>query len=191
MCSQHYGMRPRKCRTPLDTNLYAQIFLFPNGETTELEDPCTLEQFAQLYDTEPLRIITNGHGQHDKDPVSLISVQTARAIAQTSGIPVSADRFRMNLVVDWQDDTPYLEELLVGNDVSIGRNVRAVFTERNIRCQMMDYDSKTGEKQPLLSWLVANRQQRAGVYLQIGRQGVVGVGDQITINPLPKQQYSL
>ena len=120
-------------------------------------------------------------------PVSLANQASLDDLNGRLETPVGMDRFRMNVVVDGLD--PYQEDQLVslGNE-----SVGLLHVTPAERCVIIATDQKTGErpKSDLLKVLGEYRRKQKedrfgsgitfGLYLAVGREGSLRVGDRLT-----------
>ena len=121
-------------------------------------------------------------------PVSLANRASLDDLNGRLEAPVGMDRFRMNVVVDGLD--PYQEDDFTsfGNDA-----VELLQVTPAERCVIITTDQKTGErpKNDLLKVLGSYRRKPKeerfgsgiifGLYMGVGREGILRVGDQLTV----------
>ena len=148
----------------------------PTGGDYDVLDPALA---AELGDG--VRLIKQSVGVFDTFPLSLISLQSVTAIGAASGVPVTALRFRPNLVVETTSPTPFLEETWVGAAVRIG-GVRMHVAKRDGRCVMVNVDPETTGVDPrVLKTIAQHRDAKLGVYGSVIQQGAVRVGDEVIL----------
>jgi uncharacterized protein YcbX len=148
----------------------------PDGREVPLE---SLELAAELAAAHgaPVHLLRSFRGLHDSSPVSLISLQTVRALSELAGRPLEPLRFRPNIVVDAPE--AYAEEELVGRAVEIGK-ARVRVDRRDKRCMVVNFDHRTAGRDPAVLRTVAQqRDTRLGVYGSVERPGTIRVGDRL------------
>ncbi len=109
--------------------------------------------------------------------VTIIGTASLRALADRTGRPVEAGRFRATLVVD--TDEPWIEDTWLGAEVRAG-DARLRVGGPVPRCAVIDHHPETGTKDArLLKALVRHRPVNSagepmfGVYAEVGRRGTV------------------
>jgi uncharacterized protein YcbX len=110
-------------------------------------------------------------------PVTVVGTASLRALAERTGRPVEAARFRATLVVE--TDEPFVEDSWLGAEASAG-GVRLRIGGRIPRCAVIDHHPSTGVKDSrLLKALVEHRpvnkagEPMFGVYAECVAAGVV------------------
>jgi len=116
----------------------------------------------------------------DGCPVSLLGLDTAKALSEEAGKPIEHTRFRANFYVEWENRKPFYEDELVGTSLRIGEKFTFTLVQNNLRCAIITLDPKTGEASPEIGKLVAkNHGNCFGVYGSVLREGVVRQGDAV------------
>jgi uncharacterized protein YcbX len=112
----------------------------------------------------------------------VISRQTIARLAQESGTPENAMRFRPNLLVDLHGGDAYEEVNWVGRILRVGNSARIAITEVDFRCMMITLDPATAAASPSVLRCVAQQhEKRAGVYATVLASGEIRVGDSVTL----------
>jgi hypothetical protein len=124
-------------------------------------------------------------GSVDSAPVSLISMQTVRAIGEAAGQEIDARRFRMNVVVEALSDEPGAEDSWLGGTLTFGEredSLRLQPRRPDVRCMMINLDPDLAVQQPaVLRAVVRERDECAGVYTWPMGPGSIEVGDLIRL----------
>ncbi|WP_349408900.1 MOSC domain-containing protein [Pseudalkalibacillus sp. SCS-8] len=90
-------------------------------------------------------------------------------------------RFRPNLILDVDGDTPFLEESWIGKEL-IMNDVVLHIKKACERCSYVNVDSETKEVDPnVLKTVVKENKNVFGVYATVKKTGIVRVGDTIEI----------
>ena len=123
-----------------------------------------------------VRLHSDYRGTHDVAYVSLITMNTVRALAEAAGVEADHRRFRMSLVLE-ADLPAFAEKEWVGGTIDIG-GVRLAVTEQDRRCNMITLHPETGESAPaVLKQAGELNGAFAGVYASVLVAGGVEVGD--------------
>jgi uncharacterized protein YcbX len=118
----------------------------------------------------------------DCRPLSIIAVQTARRLAEETGVAVDKRRFRANIYVDLITSGGFAEDGLVGQSLRIGSKAVVSILQRDARCMMITLDPDTGEKEPVILKKVAQAHDGlAGVYGAVMVEGMVHKGDPVEL----------
>jgi len=153
----------------------------PNGEkfpVTSNELRQELEQASGV----PLFLLPNYRGSFDVAAISLISHATVDRIAEASDTPSEPGRFRMNFIVETEDDIPFGEDAWVGHTIRIGDSMRVAITERDSRCAMVTIAPHGGDPlTPVLTAIAELNNANAGVYGSVLTPGKVREGDMVVI----------
>ena len=115
-------------------------------------------------------------------PISLISRQTIKRIAEESETLEDPLRFRPNLLVDLEDGQAFDELNWVGRILRVGNGARIAVTQVDQRCMMITLDPASGKASPgILRCVVEQHAQCAGVYATVLTPGEVRVGDPVSL----------
>jgi uncharacterized protein YcbX len=126
------------------------------------------------------------HGIFDEAPISVISQSTINNIGREAGLIDNLDRrrFRPNLLIETDNDTPFFEDTWIGRTLLFGDRDAAGpavhVTMPDLRCVMINLDPDTAEKDPRLMKTVGRlNQSNAGVYATVMHTGTIRVGDRV------------
>lgn len=155
----------------------------PDGETLAIDDPALMAMLrADVDEKHQLTLMRSQRAMTDCRPVSIFSLQSARQLADETGIPVDKRRFRANVYVDLASAEGFSENELVGRSVRIGPKVVITILERDPRCMMITLDPDTGEKTPAILKKVAQAHDgMAGVYGAVLVEGMLQKGDPVEV----------
>lgn len=177
-------------RTSFDDTNHRLTIRLDNRTVAEgdLDTPpgrATIEAFFAAYCANelhgPPRIVTApGHSFSDvaRKVVSLINLESVRAIEETIGKPVDPLRFRGNLyIAGW---SPWSELDLVGQTLAIG-DVRLNAVKRIVRCAATNVDPATGARGLNIPKTLMQTYGHAdcGIYAEVIAGGEIATGDAI------------
>lgn len=135
---------------------------------------------------------SDGEGPwHDDAPVSVLTNSTLDRMNELQpGSVYDARRFRMNLIIDWEEPG-FPENAWVGRSLDVGEGVRLAITRPDARCVMTTLpQEELPEDREILAGLVRhNRLQLgekgrypcAGVYADVLAAGLVTTGDSVNL----------
>jgi uncharacterized protein len=153
----------------------------PEGNTWPI-DSDDLRKELEERSGRPLYLLRDYRGSYDVAQVSLISFATTEHIAADSGTPHEPRRFRMNMYVDFDGGTPFIENQLAGKILRLGDTARVAITEPDKRCMMITLDPDTGTTAPsVLRTVAQGNNSYAGVYGVVLTPGTIRQGDRITV----------
>ena len=153
----------------------------PGGESFEIRDPAFIAHLESLT-SESLRIQFSQKGQMDSRPLSLLSTQTVKGLSKELDMDIDRRRFRANLYIEWNNDDAFFEDSLIGRTVLLGDQVELKIIERDSRCKMITIDPDTAETTPqILKHVTRKHGGYTGVYGAVLKEGVVNVGDTISL----------
>ena len=159
-------------RSPLEVHT-------PDGARLGVEDPALA---AELW-SKGASAIKQQRGVFDTFPLSLITVQTVRQLAESVGEPLDVSRFRPNILVDTESDDPFPEDGWVGRTLRLG-SLRLRVDKRDGRCVVITVDPATLERNPAVLRVVAQERQGClGVYGSTVQPGALGLGDPVGLEP--------
>lgn len=155
----------------------------PSGETLSIDDPALIHLLCDgIREAHNLTLLRSERALTDCRPVSLFSVQTARALGEEVGVAADKRRFRANIYVDLASAAGFGEDAFVGRSLRIGSKVVLAILERDPRCKMITLDPDTGEATPEFIKQVAQAHDgKAGVYAAVLVEGKVRQGDPIEL----------
>jgi len=155
----------------------------PSGETLAIDDPRLAEMLGAGIDPVPvLGLVQTDRALTDLRPVSLLSVQTVRALGDELGMAIDQRRFRANIYVDLASSGGFGEDGLVGRSLRIGSRAVVSILERDPRCPMITLDPETGEADPgVLRQVGSAHDGMLGVYGAVLVEGMLRKGDAIEL----------
>jgi uncharacterized protein YcbX len=155
----------------------------PTGETMAVDDPSLIPLLREgLRDSPELALVRSDRAMTDCRPVSLISLQSTRQLAEELGTSVDQRRFRANVYLDLDGKRGFSENGLVGRSIRIGSKVVVSILERDARCAMITLDPDTGESKPEYLRQVAKAHQgTAGVYGAVLVEGSLHKDDAVEL----------
>ena len=126
-------------------------------------------------------MIKQDRGVFDTFPLSLITTQTIARLGDMVGDELDVLRFRPNILVEADEDTPFLEDSWVGHVLTIG-DMRMRVDERDGRCVVISIDPVTAERNTEVFRTVTDERQRClGVYGSIVDPGRIAVDDKVRL----------
>ena len=150
----------------------ATVVMTPSGIELDVVDPALAEELGHAS-----RVIRQSRGVFDAFPLSLISTSTLEALSSIVGFQTDARRFRPNIVIETTDGTPFMEDSLVGAELTIG-TMKMRVDKRDKRCVMINVDPDDSSRNPgVLRAVAQERQACLGVYGSVVQPGVIMVGD--------------
>lgn len=153
----------------------------PNGQSLALDSSELNAELAQQYGHD-VSLICIQRGVFDDLPVSMMSVASAKALAEAAEIPFDVRRWRQNIIIETFDGRSFAEEDWVGQTVGIGADVQINLNARIPRCVMVNVDPETAVKNADVLKMVANtRANCVGVYGPPTAIGTIRVGDVVRI----------
>ena len=155
----------------------------PTGETVAIDDPKLIDMLRKGIDEQHhLSLLRSERAMTDCRPISIFSLQSARRLAEETGIPMDKRRFRANVYVDLASAEGFAENKFVGQSLRIGPKVVVTILERDPRCMMITLDPDTGEKTPAILKKVAQAHDgMAGVYGAVMVEGMLHKGDSVEL----------
>ena len=171
--------------TPLYANLTELIVDVetPTGEVLAIDDPAMIPMLvADIDGGHELTLLRSERALTDCRPVSLFSIQSARALGNELGIDVDKRRFRANIYLDLEAEEGFGEDAFVGRTLRIGSRVTISVLERDPRCKMVTLDPDTTESNPKILRAVAQgHDNMAGVFGAVLVEGMLKSGDVIEL----------
>jgi uncharacterized protein len=154
----------------------------PDGRELELAGDELRDELTRRHGAE-VELMRIDHGVFDEAPVSLIAVDTVRAVAEAAGRATDIRRFRPNVVVRTARGVAFEEDGWVGKQLVFGDGPAAAavaVTQKDPRCVMVNLDPDSAESDPaLLKAAVRLNANDAGVYATVIRTGPLVVGQAI------------
>jgi uncharacterized protein YcbX len=155
----------------------------PAGKTLAVDDPALIEMLRAGIDAKhELTLLRSDRALTDCRPVSIFGVQSAKKLAEETGIKVDKRRFRANVYLDLTSSDGFAEDAFVGRSLRIGPKVVVSILERDPRCMIITLDPDTAEKEPaLLKKVAQSHNGMAGVYGAVLVEGMLRKGDPIEL----------
>jgi uncharacterized protein len=155
----------------------------PNGKTLGIDDPDLMDMLRTDIDQKhQLTLMRSERALTDCRPVSIFSLQSARQLAEETGVPIDKRRFRANVYVDLASSGGFAENDFVGKSLRIGPKAVVTVLERDARCMMITLDPDTTEKTPEILKKVAQAHEgMAGVYGAVMVEGMLHKGDTVEV----------
>jgi hypothetical protein len=155
----------------------------PNGKTLGIDDPDLMDMLRTDIDQKhQLTLMRSERALTDCRPVSIFSLQSARQLAEETGVPIDKRRFRANVYVDLTSGGGFAENDFVGRSLRIGPKAVVRILERDARCVMITLDPDTTEKAPEILKKVAQAHEgMAGVYGAVMVEGILHKGDPVEV----------
>ena len=155
----------------------------PAGKTLAINDLALIEMLRTDIDQKhQLTLMRSERAMTDCRPFSMFSLQSARQLAEETGMPIDKRRFRANVYVDLTSAEGFGENSFAGKSLRIGQKVVVTILERDPRCMMITLDPDTGEKEPAILKKVAQAHEgMAGVYGAVMVEGMVHKGDPVEV----------
>src|SRR4051794_21040940 len=149
----------------------------PDGRRLGITDPALADELAAASKRR-IHLHRDHRGTFDSSAISVISLQSVRALSDLVGRPLDPARFRPNLVID-APGQEFPEEALLGRSFSVGR-ARVRLDRRDERCMVVNFDHRTAERQPeVLRAVAQHRSTCIGVYGSVEQPGRVKLGDPV------------
>jgi len=155
----------------------------PDGKTVAIDEPTLIDMLrADIDSKHTLTLMQSQRAMTDCRPVSIFSLQSARQLAEETGVRVDKRRFRANIYVDLASAEGFAENELVGRSVRIGPKAVIAILERDSRCVIITLDPDTGEQTPVILKKVAQAHDgMAGVYGAVLVEGMLHKGDPVEL----------
>ena len=155
----------------------------PAGETLAIDDSALMDMLRADIDAKhQLTLMRSERALTDCRPVSIFSLQSARQLAEETGVPIDKRRFRANVYVDLTSAGGFAENDFVGRSLRIGPKVVVRILERDARCVIITLDPDTTERTPEILKKVAQAHEgMAGVYGAVMLEGMLHKGDPVEV----------
>ncbi len=149
----------------------------PSGEIRDVADPALGADLCP----DGLRVVKQFRGIFDTFPLSLITTQTINQLGEIVGTQLDVRRFRPNILVEADEEIPFIEDGWVGHVLRIG-SMRMRVDKRDGRCVVITIDPETTERKPeILRAVARDRQGCLGVYGSTVEPGRVELNDLVLI----------
>jgi uncharacterized protein YcbX len=160
----------------------------PSAAEVALHDPELVRELAERFGS-GLELHRFKNGIFDEGAVSIICPATIARIGQEANLPLDARRFRANIVVASEADTPFVEDSWVGRTLTFGdagAGPAVHVTLRDERCMMVNLDPDTARQHPqVMRSVVGLNDNCAGVYATVVRRGHIRIGDAVHVGGPP------
>ena len=155
----------------------------PAGNTVAIDDPALIDMLRDgIDDKHQLTLLRSERAITDCRPVSLLTLQSVRQLAEETGTTVDKRRFRANIYLDLTSAEGFAEDRFVGRSLRVGSKVILSILERDPRCMMITLDPDTAEKTPaVLKQVVQAHDGKIGVYGAVLVEGMVRKGDSVQL----------
>jgi uncharacterized protein len=166
-----------------DANPFAENYALevatPEGERFRV-DAAEFVEYMQRRFGRPLRLRFSERSMMDTQPISILGLNTVRALSEELGESLDPIRFRANFFVDWDDARPFFEDTLVGRQLRIGEDATVMAIQKDARCKVITIDPWSAAAQPQLFECVAKTHAGCvGIYGTVLREGIVRGNDAI------------
>lgn len=158
----------------------------PQGKRHLWNDQELLEELEQLSGRQITTIqYSPTHvplGAIEEEHILLVSNESLNGLAEIWGKAVDARRFRPNLLLELFDGIPFMEEMWIGKQIKIGKQVVLEIVRHCERCMIVTVDPVNATKdQSLLKKIVNERQNHFGVYAKVIQTGEIHNGDAVSL----------
>ena len=154
----------------------------PQGQTYTMSSSILRQQLATQHGR-PIHLMHLNRQAFDAAPVSILSTATMELLSATHGSELDQRRFRINVIIEADDHTPYVEDGWQDSSLTFGdRDESAVVLPfRPIRrCVMVNIDPDTAERDAsVLKSVNQVSDNCVGVYCWPRQVGSLKVGDVI------------
>lgn len=122
-------------------------------------------------------------GAIEEAPIQLVSQASVEEMERLwSQGAIDWRRFRPNLLLALDEDTPFLEESWYGRELKIGDEAVIRLIGPCERCMIITVDPDSGKKTPsLLKTVAKERRNQFGVYASVVKTGMIQAGDAIVL----------
>lgn len=149
----------------------------PSGALFDVGDPALAAELGP-----GVRVLKQNRGVFDTFPLSLVTTQTIARLGELVGVPLEAQRFRPNILVQAAGEAPFAEDAWVGRVLRIG-SLRLRVDKRDGRCVVVTVDPVTTQRNPaILRAIAQDRQGHLGVYGSTVEPGRIAVGDPVLVD---------
>ena len=157
----------------------------PGGDVMPWDDPALVTDITRELgreDVYPVQMVRSPMAIHDAAPVHVVTEASIRQMSDWLGDDVDRRRFRANVVVDTDDDSPFTEAAWPGHRIAFGDDAEIDVVIGTERCAVTTWDPDTVERDTrVLAAIAPRRENFFGVYCRVSRSGWVAVGDPVRI----------
>ena len=154
----------------------------PEGKIHTISSTLLRQELATQY-KKPVHLMQLNRGAFDAAPISIITTGTIKRLSDVHGADLDLRRFRINLIIESDDPTPYIEDSWIDGSLVFGEvaDATAILPVRPIkRCVMVNIDPVTAEKDAdVLKNVIKSRDNCLGTYAWPRTVGSIHVGDPI------------
>jgi MOSC domain-containing protein len=156
---------------------HAVIVRTPAGRELDVADPKLAAELGP-----GVRVIKQNRGVFDTMPLSLLTTQSLASLEKMTGTPLTAARFRPNLLID-APGPDFPEDAWLGRILKIG-GLRMRVDKHDQRCVIVTIDPVTLDRdRAILRAIAKERGNQFGVYGTPVEPGRVTVGDPVELEP--------
>ena len=152
----------------------------PEGKTHTMSSALLRQELAAQFG-KPIHLMQLNRGAYDAAPLSIVSTATFKQLSKTHGAALDDRRFRISVIIQADDDTPYVEDSWIDSSLTFGKreDSAVILPFRPIqRCVMVNIDPDTAEKDAaVLKSVNRSRDNCVGVYCWPRQIGALKVGD--------------
>ena len=161
---------------------YIVMVKSPEGQEYRVDDP-KFHEWLQTRWNRPFALRFSERGMQDSHPVSILGLESVKALGQEVGAELDHRRFRANFYVEWNHpESAYYEDQLLGKTLHIGEKLQVQITKKDTRCVIVNLDPATSEANPGVLKTVGQKHGGCiGVYAAVLREGLVRAGDEIRL----------
>lgn len=169
---------------PLNPKSSEVMILTPEGKRYGADSAELIEEISQATGKK-LAVVQMGRGAYHSMPVSLLSRSSVKPIEDNIGVMIDDRRFRQNLIIETVLGLPFEEDTWMGKELQFGDReggARIMVIKPDKRCATINLDPETGEHTSVfLKSVVRLHNNTLGVYCTIIKEGIIRVGDEITL----------
>lgn len=161
------------------------LVTFPDGTEIDAEDPGIGAALRGALGHDDVTLERVDDGSHvDAGPLHLLTTASLAWLARTlPGAQADERRFRPNLVIEADGDTPVEQEWL-GSTLRVGDDVALRITEPTERCGMVALAQDGLRHDPgVLRHITRNADLLFGVYAEVVTPGRIHPGDPVLLEP--------
>ncbi|MEK4198367.1 MOSC domain-containing protein [Cytobacillus sp. FSL K6-0265] len=120
-------------------------------------------------------------GAIEEAPLLLVTHSSLQYLSKQLGkMEIDAKRFRPNLIIHTDLNTPFSEHDWISNQMKIGEEVVIEVTQPCERCMIITVDPKNGQRTPNIhKEIIRTNHNYFGVYAKVIQTGKVKLGDEI------------
>ncbi len=171
------------------------VVAFPDGATMSVADTGINEHLSgyfgfsvaigKLDDGSPDRIFPTAAHRHHHFPVHILTTGSLRRLAEIRSLnEIDVRRFRPTILVETTDSTGFPEDAWVGHTIRVGTTELRV-EEKTKRCGVTFIAQPGLDEDPdILRSILRHNKRHFGVYCSVALEGIIQVGDQLTIRDI-------